>query len=136
LKGNQTDAAADSYAYARFENGVHIYGFHRRLYRKLTEQGSLFDNPFAITPPSYYELLRTNRLLIRGTNTKGEIRRSQVGNFEGKLRMLKKGMLLLKKVIGIERYHLLLRALKDLSRPEEQTFLLETLHLDLPVQFR
>ena len=136
LLGNQADAVADTYAYSTFENGVHIYGFQRRLYRKLTEQHTLFDNPFAATPRSYYDLLKTNKLLIGGTETKGEFRKSNVSNAEGKLRSLKKGMLLLKKVIGIKHYHLLLRTLKDLSRPEEQTFLLETLHLDLPTQFR
>lgn len=136
LLGNQAHSVADTYAYSTFENGVHIYGFQRRLYRKLTEQHTRFDNPFAATPRSYYDLLKTNKLLIGGTETKGEFRKSNVSNAEGKLRSLKKGMLLLKKVIGIKHYHLLLRILKDLSRPEEQTFLLETLHLDLPTQFR
>jgi hypothetical protein len=136
LLGNGTDSVADTYAYATFENGVHIYGFQRRLYRKLTEQNTPFDNPFAITPRSYYELLRTNKLLIGDTETKGEFRKSNIRNAEGKLRTLKKGMLLLKKVIGIRQYHLLLRTLKDLCRPEEQTFLLETPNVDLPTRFR
>lgn len=136
LLGNQVDFACDSYAYARFENGAHIYSFQRRLYRKLTEQGFLFENPFSVTPGSYYELLRTNRLLIWDAAPKGEFRKSDISNAQGKLRMLKRGMLLLKKVIGIRNYHLLLRTLKDVSRPEEQTFLFETLHLDLPTQFR
>jgi hypothetical protein len=136
LLGNRTDAGSGSYAYARFENGAHIYGFQRRLYRRLTEEGFVFENPFAVTPGSYYGLLRTNRLLIGEKEPKGEFRKIDVRNAEGKLRMLKKGMLLLKKVIGIRNYHLLLRTLKDLSRPEEQTFLFETLNLDLPTRFR
>jgi hypothetical protein len=134
--GNQGSSVADSYAYAKFENGVPIYSFQRRLYRKLTEQGYVFEDPFAVTQRSYYELLRSNRLLIRGALAKGEFRKSSIRHAGGKLSLLKKGMLLLKKLMGIRNYHLLLRILKDLSRPEEQTFLLETLHLDLPVQFR
>ena len=136
LVNNQTNSIANSYAYSRYNNGVCIYSFQRRLYRKLTEQKFVFDNPFSTAPQSYYDVLRANRLLIVDRNTGGEFRKNNITNAEGKLRLLKKSMLLLKKVIGIKYYHILLKTLNALSRPEEQTFLLETLHLDLPIQFR
>jgi len=136
LLGNQADSIINSFAYSKFENGVQIYGFQRRIYRKLIEQHLAYENPFSIAPQSYYRLLDANGMLIKEKNTRGEFRKSNIPGAENKLRMIKKGMLLLKKLIGIRYYHLLLKILKDLSRPEEQTFLLESLHLDLPIQFR
>jgi len=132
---NQPECINESYAYSCFDNGIQIYNFQRRLYRKLAEQKIVFDNPFSTGPDSYYNALKVNKLLIIGS-LKGELRKTNIPNAEGKLKKIKKIMHLLKKVIGIKRYHLLLRVLNALSRPEEQTFLFETLHLDFPIKFR
>jgi hypothetical protein len=135
LTANRSDAAGAAYSYATFADGVRIFSFHRRLYRKLTEHGHRFTDPFATTTDSFYDVLRRNRLLIVGDGASAEFTQRNVANAQRKLRMLKRGLLLLKKLIGIRYYHLLMRTMAVLSRPEEQTFLLETVDLDVPVRF-
>ena len=124
------------YAYSKFDNGVSIFRFQRRLYRKLTENGFKFEDPFSTAQNSFYDLLRKNKLLIMDRCGGGEMRKRDFSDPAGKLRILRKGMLLLKRVIGIKYYNLLMRTLLVLCRPEEQTFLFENLKLDIPSRFR
>ncbi len=65
----------------------------------------------------------------------GEIRQKDIPNAGRKLAVLKSGLRLLKRVIGIRYYTLLLRTLLVLCRPEEQVFLLDTLDVDLAPRF-
>lgn len=136
LLGNQNGPSANSYAYSKYDNGVWIYGFQRRLYRSLTDNGFTYDNPFSTVPLTYYDMLRANKMLILTPAANGEFRKSDITGAERKLKTLTKVMLLIKRIIGIRHYHLLIRALNTLSRPEEQTFLLKTLNLNIPIQFR
>jgi hypothetical protein len=136
LLENQNGPSANSYAYSRFDNGVWIYGFQRRLYRSLADNGLTYDNPFSTAPHTYYDLLRANKMLILTPAAKGEFRKSDIAEAERKLKTLTKAMLLMKRIMGIRYYHLLIRALNTLSRPEEQTFLLKTLNTNIPIQFR
>lgn len=135
LNANRSDAAGASYSYGTFADGVRIFSFHRRLYRKLTDHGYRFADPFATSTGSFYDLLRRNGLLIRGRHSHAEFSQRNVADAPRKLRMLKRGLLLLKKTIGIRYYHLLMRTMTVLARPEEQAFLLETLDLDVPIRF-
>jgi hypothetical protein len=135
LTANVSDAAGAPYTYGAFADGVRIFSFHRRLYRKLTENGYKFADPFATTVGSFYEILRGNRLLIDGGHPGGEFNQRNLANAPRKLRMLKRGLLMLKKLIGIRNYHLLMRTMTVLARPEEQAFLLETVDLEVPIRF-
>jgi len=135
LLRNQSNETKYLYAYDKFDNGIRIFAFQRRLYRRLTEIGFQFENPFSTRQGSFYDLLRKNRMVIFEQNVSGEYGKRNFGNAERKLKLLKFGMLLLKKVIGIRNFHLLMRTLFALCRPEEQTYLLESLHLDLPIRF-
>lgn len=125
-----------SYAFSNFENGTRIFHFQRRMYRTLREHGLEFGDPFSTAPGSYYDLLRRNKLLIKAPEASGEFRKEDITRSAAKLALLKSAMLFLKKLIGIRHYHLLLRVLVALSRPEEQTFLIETLGTDYPLRFR
>jgi hypothetical protein len=135
LLANRSDAAGASYSYGKFADGVRIYSFQRRLYRKLSENGYQFADPFATTAGSFHDLLRKNRLLISGEGASAEFSQRNIANAPRKLRALKRGLLMLKKVMGIRYYHLLMRTMAVLARPEEQAFLLETIDLDVPPRF-
>ncbi|MEX2110704.1 MAG: hypothetical protein WD802_08890 [Gemmatimonadaceae bacterium] len=135
IQRNRTASADLPYSYAQFANGVRIFAFQRRLYRKLSEAGYRYEDPFATVPGSFYDTLRENKLLIADRDAAGEYRQTSISRAGLKLRLLKRALLLLKKIIGIKYYHLWLRTMAVLSRPEEQTFLLETLRLDQPVRF-
>jgi hypothetical protein len=135
LARNQDAGAQLPYAFNRFADGQRIYAFHSRLYRKVTECGVRFDDPFAIGPGTFHEHLKRNGLLLGAEGQGGELRQKDVPNAGAKLRLLRKGMALAKRVVGIRYYTLLLRTLLVLCRPEEQIFLLETLDLDVPLRF-
>jgi hypothetical protein len=135
LGRNRPASRTMPYSYGRFANGVRIFSFHRRLYRRLTDLKFAFAEPFATTAGSFYDVLGKNGLLIVDESVDGEYSQSTVANAGAKLRMLRRAMLLMKKLLGIKSYHLLLRVLSVLSRPEEQTFLLQSLKLDVPPRF-
>lgn len=133
---NQGPNDFNTYAFSKFDNGVRIYSYQRRLYRKLSENGFKYVDPFSTGPQTYYFLLKANRMLIVNQGIEGEFRKRNIAGAENKLRKIKKIMLLMKKVMGIKHYHLLLRVINSLSRPEEQAFLLETLKTNIPNQLR
>jgi hypothetical protein len=135
LLANRSEAAGAGYSYGVFANGVRVFSFQRRLYRKLTENGHRFADPFATSAGSFYDMLRRNRLLILDGHSGGEFNQRNIANAPRKLRMLKRALLMLKKLIGIRTYHLLMRTMVVLARPEEQAFLLETVDLDVPTRF-
>jgi hypothetical protein len=135
LLRNQTAEAKHPYAYGTFDNGVRIFAFQRRLYRRLTEIGFHFGDPFSVGQGSFYDLLQRNRMVICEKDGTGEYRKKDFAGADAKLNALKFGMVLLKKVIGIKYFYLLTRILSVMCQPEEQTYLLETLHLDLPIRF-
>jgi hypothetical protein len=135
LARNQDGAAQLPYAFHRFRDGTRIYAFHRRLYRKLTACGFQFDDPFAVGPGSFHDHLERNGLLMGSSGQAGEIRQKDIPHAGAKLKLLQRGMALLRRVIGMRYYTLLLRTLLVLCRPEEQVFLLRTLRVDVPLRF-
>lgn len=58
LKVNQTELT--DYTYSCFANGVDIFRFQRRLYRRLTQSGFVYENPFSTEKGSFYDLLNKN----------------------------------------------------------------------------
>jgi hypothetical protein len=113
------------YAYTKFDNGVTVLNFHRRLYRRLSEEHSFGPDPFVTTPGSFFDLLKINKLLIHEEDRRGEYSGKDFSNPGVIIRWFRRGMLWLKKLVGIKYYHMLLRQLFKYSRPEEQVFLIE-----------
>jgi len=135
LRSQTAEESEPPYAYGTFSNGVRIFAFQRRLYRRLTEIGYQFGDPFSIGKGSFYDLLQRNRMVIYEEGGASEYSKKDFAAAGAGLKTLKSAMILLKKVIGIKYFHLLTRILSVLCQPEEQTYLLETLHLDLPIRF-
>lgn len=132
---NSNEVFAAPYAYSSFEDGVAIFSYHRRLFRRLLEYGYDFGDPFRTSSGSFYELLKRNKLLIFSKNSPGEFRKQDFSNASGRLKTIQTGLVRLKHVIGIQNFHLLMRVMASFSRYEEQTYLLETLDTDIPVRF-
>jgi len=110
--------------YSTYENGVKIFAFQRRLYRMVLRSRSVDQSPFAVGPGTFYDLLMRNRLIIPDRE-KGEYLQADFDGAARWVHLFKRGLLLLKKVIGIKYYHLLIRWLNNNTRPEEQMFLIE-----------
>ncbi|MHB1456388.1 MAG: glycosyltransferase family protein [Armatimonadota bacterium] len=118
------------YKYARYDNGVNIFAFQRRMYRILVQERSLQSNPFATGTGTYYDVLRKNRLIIYD-KSKAEFVQADF-NISGRgVRWFKRGLIILKNLIGIKYYYLLIRWLYNNTRPEEQVFLIEKCLADL-----
>ena len=111
------------YEYGTFDNDQPISPFVRRVYRAFVSQGKHFDNPFRTDENSFYKLLKKKKLLEKidiSTAHAGQIR-----NYEKKNKVLKKIMKMLFCVLGVGRYVQLLRKMRELSRFENNYFLLD-----------
>lgn len=114
------------YAYDCFENGVRITACHRRMYRSLTEKGYQTNNPFAVGKDSWYELLKASGLVREGLRmTYDKATKGTVKGFGRKDRILKRLLVLMKCLMGTERFLLLMRWLGHAIRPEDQLYLLK-----------
>lgn len=115
------------YRYAAFDDGATILSFHRRLYRAARSVGKSWGNPFATTDGSFYRLLE-QRSLLAGKGTTASLDKANKRNLSDlgrKLSAFSALMRLVKRVIGFERYLLLLRLMRPYSRPESQLHLLD-----------
>lgn len=109
------------YKFNRFLNGKAIAAFHRRFYRRLTEDGQRFGNPFSYGENSFYRHLQKNHLLSSSQND--GLRSKDIESFSGKIKSLNRLMRLTRKLIGFDRYALLLKFCIRYFRPENQVFL-------------
>ena len=114
----------EKYSFGTFENGVMIKGFHRRIYRSLVNKGLVFDNPFSIDDDSLYHELK-----VKGMTKPSKINldKATKDNLEGvgkKLKMFNAASRLLYKLVGFEKYLLLIRLMRPYSRFESQIHLM------------
>lgn len=106
------------YSYAKYENGDKIAAFHRRLYHGT----SGYANPFSVGEGSFYRDIKKKGMIVE-ENIDNASRRN-VGNMEGKKKMLSylyKGLF---RVMGYKRYVMFLKSLYFYCRPEMHTFLI------------
>ncbi|HUI90790.1 MAG TPA: hypothetical protein VLX68_00950 [Chitinivibrionales bacterium] len=113
------------YAYNKFNNGISIVRFQRRLFRALLKDGYNVQDPFSTSPGSYYDMLEKNKLIIHEKGKNLDQTRKIIPNYKQKMNRMFKTMLLLKKIIGIRRYYYLMRFFLFYTRFEEQLFLIE-----------
>ncbi|MDB4926296.1 hypothetical protein [Mucilaginibacter sp.] len=117
-----------SYAYAEFENGDKITQFHRRLFRRITDENiKSFDDPFAVGENSFFELIRKNKLLIKKSSNADKLNERNFEGFDNKIKKLNAIMRYIKRILGFEKYTLLLKFCQRYFRPENQTFLIKEL---------
>jgi hypothetical protein len=112
------------YTYARYDNGVNIFVFQRRMYRIIVQSRPVQSNPFATGPGTYYDLLLKNRLIIPDRSS-AEFVQADFKSSNWGVRWFKRFLIVLKDLIGIKSYYLLIRWLYNNTRPEEQVFLIE-----------
>lgn len=125
LDNNFNKYISYNYKYAEFENGRKISVFQRRLFRRLTDDGiKTFADPFSVNAGSFYDLLRNNKLLLN-QNTGDKLNERNFEGFDDKVKKLNLVMRNIKKILGFEKYTLLLKFCQRYFRPENQTFLIK-----------
>lgn len=123
-----------TYYYDRFNNGIPINYFHRRLFRQLINSGYTFNNPFFTeNSDSFYTLLKKNGLV---NTSAGQISRKQnemnFAGFDRKLMYVQMIAKIIMRIIGIDRYALLCKFAQRFVRPENQTFLINEVGNKIP----
>lgn len=114
----------EKYSFGIFENGDAIKGFHRRIYRSLVNKGLLFENPFSIGNNSLHQKLK-----VRGMTKSSPINidKATKENLQGigkKLKIFNSATRFLYKLIGFDKYLLLIRLMRPFSRFESQIHLI------------
>ena len=114
------------YSYNYYTNGMPILSFHRRLYNGLIAKGQLFKNPFEADGGSFYKLLNNNKLIFKPIINVEKIGKKDALGMSSNLSILNKLFRMIYKIIGYNRYLLLLRYMRFFSRYESQIHLLDS----------
>jgi hypothetical protein len=96
------------YTYDRFSNGSSIQYIHRRIFKRLREEGWLDGDPFDSTG-ALFEVLSRNRLVASQGFNPERIREKDVSHADRKLRMIDMLFSLIVRAIGHARFSLLAR---------------------------
>jgi hypothetical protein len=112
-----------SYSYGSFSNGWPVMDFHRRLYRRLLQEGFTGDPFDAEKDGSLFSILKNNKLIYEGGIDSLGI--SSYASFSKKHRLLNRTMIMLKNIIGGKNYMIMAKFFIRYFRPENQIFLLK-----------
>lgn len=110
------------YSFQKFSNGNKILHMHRRIYGNLTNKDQ-YGSPFNANG-KFYKLLQKKKLLSKVYNDTTAFFRASVSNKNKKREIVKKMFVLFKKLLGADRYQLLINAMFEISRNKNQSFLL------------
>ena len=113
---------SEPYSYATYDDGTQIAAFHRRLYHGISNEADI-KNPFAVGKGTFHDMLRKKGMFIK-EKIDGVSRRN-IGNLDGKKRMLSILYKVLYRIMGYKRYVMFLKSLYFYCRPEMHTFLLK-----------
>jgi hypothetical protein len=111
------------YSYGTFDNGETITKFHRRMYRSLVDKGIVFSNPFAVFDNTFFQHLKEKGMITKLVSNIGKVNRDNLQGMEGKLKIFNLVTRILYKIIGIEKYTMLIRLFGPFSRFESQIHL-------------
>ena len=113
------------YSYNVYDNGDKITQFHRRLYRSLSQKGTIFNNLFSCDSGSFYSLLRSKGMIITTNLDIDKATKHNLQSVGRKLRFFNKITRFAYKIMGYQRYLLLIRLLRPFARYEAQIHLLD-----------
>ena len=112
------------YTYNYFSNGTPLISFYRRIFRACLNKDRTLGNPFDIRgETSFYRQLGKHNLLDKSSVMVDKISRYNVPNISRKLFVVNIIMLILKKVLGMNRFLLLIRLFRAYSRYETYIFM-------------
>lgn len=110
-----------TYGFSQYSDGSFIREYHRRLYRSLVENGNIYEDPFD-SNGDFYLLLKKKKMVSFVKTSK--LNTKALPSFEKKVKKINFLLKLLLKIIGSDKYFLLMKFLNRYSRPENQLFLL------------
>jgi hypothetical protein len=96
------------YSYDVFSDGTQIQYTHRRIYKRLSEEGYTFANPFDADGP-LFDLFRQKRMLSQLAFNPERINIGKIPNLDWKIKVIDILTLALIRVIGFSHFYLLAR---------------------------
>jgi hypothetical protein len=114
-----------TYSYNQFNNGKNIMSLHRRIFRRLLEEGRTFPHPFSADAGSYYAALKRKKLVDNAVVSADKVTNKTITAFDTKMKYVNVLFSMAKKIMGIRRYSMLIRFLQRYTREENQVFLLD-----------
>lgn len=117
------------YSYNYFDNSFPISTIHRRLYRRLLADNKIGKNPF-ITKNPFYNLLDKQKMVSKESMVIDKSNRSNTTNIKGKIKFINIFLRFLYKVIGHEKYFMLVKLLREYSKPENHVHLIDKSYMD------
>lgn len=113
---NTTDYFNIPYRYGVFSDGSTIVKFHRRMFRRAVEEGSVFDDPFSARD-IYYSFLKKNGFIFR--NASKESTPKNISGYGKKYKILTCFLNFCRKVLGGKRFIEFMVGMHKYSREEE-----------------
>lgn len=113
------------YTYNIFNNGCLIEIVHRRLYRSLCNHGREIKEPFSVLKGSFYCLLFAKCLITKTNVNIDKVTKNGLNGVVRKLCFFNHMSRFFYKLLGYERYMLLMRLMRPFSRYESQIHLLD-----------
>jgi hypothetical protein len=110
------------YSYNNFSNGLPVTQFHRRLFRRLSQEEGLIDRPFNSDNEFFKRLKSSNLILSQGENF-DKLNNRNLDGFEKKLYYVNLYHKLLFNVLGAKNYFLFSKFMSRYHRFENQIFL-------------
>lgn len=113
------------YSYNTYKNGKNIISLHRRIFRRLINEGYKFPDPFHIDEGSFYEGLKRRRLIDPSTTSADAITNKTIPGFNKKMKWVNWLFRTIQSVIGVRRYSIVIRFFRRYFREENQAFLFD-----------
>ncbi|MDR2086928.1 MAG: hypothetical protein LBP72_07100 [Dysgonamonadaceae bacterium] len=120
------------YTYNCFSNGDSIQLSHRRIYKRLTDEGICYSNVFS-SEGVFYRMLKKRKLLFQSNNSPERMKADKVSNYGRKIAVFDQLSYLFVRIIGFERYTMLCRFLTHYLKKKNYVRLLGKAYRKFPV---
>lgn len=116
------------YTYNQFSNGYLISNIFRRLFRRLLEDGKILANPFN-SNGDFYKALVINNLLKSKISANDNLSIKNTDNIERKTIVVNKLLKIVFKLIGFDKFFMLIRVFRLYSMVENHVYLIDKEYL-------
>lgn len=117
------------YSYSFFENSAQILNIHRRLYRRLVDDNIHFSEPFEIAEGSFFDILKNKKMVSSPSKSIAKSNRFNTPNIGGKVKLINILLRFIYKVIGYQRYFMLVKLMREYSKVENHVHLIQDTYL-------
>jgi hypothetical protein len=116
------------YTYNFFSNSQTISSVYRKLFRRLHEDGKKISNPFDVNDSFYHSLKKANLIQSQLSHTE-KLSVNTAENVENKTLIINKFLKILYKILGANKFFMLMRLMRLYSKMENHVYLIDDSYL-------